>query len=65
MVGRTGAGKSSLVAALFRMSDHVSGLVMIDGINAAEVRLHEWRKAITIIPQVDALILLEDLTAFK
>ncbi|OPL20922.1 multidrug 4 resistance-associated protein, partial [Mytilus galloprovincialis] len=50
IVGRTGAGKSSLIAMLFRMIEP-EGQVMIDGVNIANIGLHELRNKISIIPQ--------------
>ena len=50
VVGRTGAGKSSLIAALFRLAEPV-GLVQIDGRNASLMGLHDLRKNLSIIPQ--------------
>ena len=51
MVGRTGAGKSSLFQILFRFVDVESGGVEIDGVSAAAVPLRRLRGAIAIIPQ--------------
>ena len=51
IVGRTGAGKSSLLQALFRMTEP-EGLIMIDGISITDVGLHELRQRMSIIPQV-------------
>ncbi|CAB0034970.1 unnamed protein product [Trichogramma brassicae] len=50
VVGRTGAGKSSLIAALFRLAD-VEGSIMIDGLDTANLALEDLRKHISIIPQ--------------
>lgn len=51
MVGRTGAGKSSLMQALFRMAEP-EGSIQIDGVNILDVGLHTLRKRLSIIPQV-------------
>ena len=51
IVGRTGAGKSSFIAALFRLSEP-EGRVWIDKILTTEIGLHDLRKKMSIIPQV-------------
>ncbi|KAL0197385.1 hypothetical protein M9458_005925, partial [Cirrhinus mrigala] len=51
IVGRTGAGKSSLTLGLFRIIEAAQGEIRIDGVNIAELGLHELRSRITIIPQ--------------
>ena len=51
IVGRTGAGKSSLTLALFRLVEGAGGKIMIDNKDTAMVGLHDLRKRITIIPQ--------------
>ncbi|KAF4157600.1 hypothetical protein CNMCM6936_009212 [Aspergillus lentulus] len=51
IVGRTGAGKSSLALALLRCLDARSGSIHIDGIDIAQVRLHDLRSRVGIIPQ--------------
>ncbi|XP_022904684.2 ATP-binding cassette sub-family C member 4-like isoform X1 [Onthophagus taurus] len=50
IVGRTGAGKSSLIAALFRLAS-IEGEIHIDNINTAELNLQLLRSKISIIPQ--------------
>lgn len=51
VVGRTGAGKSSLVAAIFRIIPAYSGSISIDGISNAYLRLFDLRHNLSIIPQ--------------
>ncbi|MCJ8739023.1 hypothetical protein PDJAM_G00042390 [Pangasius djambal] len=51
IVGRTGAGKSSLTLGLFRIIEAAQGEICVDGVNIAELGLHELRSRITIIPQ--------------
>ncbi|GFQ66173.1 hypothetical protein TNCT_86261 [Trichonephila clavata] len=50
IVGRTGAGKSSMIATLFRMTEP-EGEVKIDGICTKDIGLHDLRRKISIIPQ--------------
>lgn len=50
IVGRTGAGKSSLIGSLFRLA-MVEGKILIDGIDTAETSLEDLRSRISIIPQ--------------
>ncbi|OWB79030.1 hypothetical protein B5S32_g3239 [[Candida] boidinii] len=49
--GRTGAGKSTIMTALYRLSEISSGTVSIDGINISEIGLFELRSKLSIIPQ--------------
>uniref|UniRef100_A0A4W3I1R4 Multidrug resistance-associated protein 1 n=1 Tax=Callorhinchus milii TaxID=7868 RepID=A0A4W3I1R4_CALMI len=51
IVGRTGAGKSSIALGLFRIIEPAEGLIYLDGINISEIGLHDLRSEITIIPQ--------------
>jgi ATP-binding cassette subfamily C (CFTR/MRP) protein 4 len=54
IVGRTGAGKSSLIAALFRMA-LIDGQILIDNIDTKDIPLDRLRKKISIIPQEPVL----------
>ena len=51
IVGRTGAGKSSLATMLLRLAEVDSGSVFIDGVNVALIGLHSLRRAIAVVPQ--------------
>ncbi|PKY06331.1 ATP-dependent bile acid permease [Aspergillus campestris IBT 28561] len=51
IVGRTGAGKSSLALALFRGLEAEKGRIVIDGVDTSAIGLRDLREAITIVPQ--------------
>ncbi|XP_056008623.1 multidrug resistance-associated protein 1-like isoform X2 [Ostrea edulis] len=51
IVGRTGAGKSSLTLGLFRLIEPVSGNIEIDGERLTDLGLHDFRSKMTILPQ--------------
>ncbi|KAK9468542.1 hypothetical protein V1512DRAFT_259739 [Lipomyces arxii] len=51
IVGRTGAGKSTIASAFFRFLEAETGKIIIDGIDISDIGLKDLRSAITIIPQ--------------
>jgi ABC-type multidrug transport system fused ATPase/permease subunit len=51
IVGRTGSGKSTLILAIFRIVEALSGCIKIDGRDIATLKLDDLRRVITIIPQ--------------
>ncbi|KAG1821831.1 ABC transporter [Suillus subaureus] len=55
VIGRTGAGKSSIMTAIYRMVELASGSISIDGVDISTVGLAQLRKGLSIIPQ-DAVI---------
>ncbi|KAK6999835.1 multidrug resistance-associated protein 1 [Biomphalaria glabrata] len=51
IVGRTGAGKSSMMLSLFRLIEAAEGKILIDGVDISSLGLHTLRKKLTILPQ--------------
>ncbi|PJF18603.1 hypothetical protein PSACC_01584 [Paramicrosporidium saccamoebae] len=51
IVGRSGAGKSTIIAALFRFTELVEGAILIDGVDIATVPMKQLRTALAMVPQ--------------
>lgn len=51
IVGRTGAGKSSILMALFRITELSEGRILIDGVDTRTLSLKQARSPVSIIPQ--------------
>lgn len=56
IVGRTGAGKSTVSIALSRLLETESGVILIDGIDISRVPLLTLRERVTMIPQDPTLL---------
>ena len=52
IVGRTGAGKSSMALSLFRLIEPAEGSVFVDDVDIASLGLHDLRHKLNILPQV-------------
>ncbi|KAK7002404.1 oligomycin resistance ATP-dependent permease YOR1 [Favolaschia claudopus] len=57
IVGRTGAGKSSLLQALFRIVELTAGKIEIDGYDISAIGLDALRRSIALVPQDNVLFL--------
>jgi len=56
IIGRTGAGKSSLMALLFRLWDPTMGSVLLDGVDISMVGLMTLRQSLVVVPQEPLLL---------
>jgi ATP-binding cassette, subfamily C (CFTR/MRP), member 1 len=56
IVGRTGAGKSSIVNALFRLAELDGGAIRVDGLDCAVLALGRLRASMALIPQLPVLL---------
>ncbi|XP_015069978.1 ABC transporter C family member 13 isoform X4 [Solanum pennellii] len=55
IIGRTGAGKSSILNALFRLYPTCGGSIMVDGVNIAGVSVRYLRSSFAVVPQAPFL----------
>ena len=51
VVGRSGAGKSTLAELLLRMRTPTSGRILVDGADAADLSVDDWRRLVAVVPQ--------------
>jgi ABC-type multidrug transport system fused ATPase/permease subunit len=55
LVGRSGAGKSTIAGLIYRFFDPTSGTVRIDGVDVRSLRLHDLRSRLAIVAQEPTL----------
>jgi ATP-binding cassette subfamily C (CFTR/MRP) protein 4 len=57
IIGRTGAGKSSIMQVLFRLTNPEQGTIFIDGQDYLTAGLHDLRRQMSVIPQTATLFI--------
>lgn len=57
IIGRTGAGKSSIMQVLFRLTNPTSGTIFLDGQDYKQAGLHQLRKQMSVIPQTPTIFM--------
>lgn len=55
IIGRTGSGKTTITLAIFRFLEAHAGSIVIDGLDIAQMGLHDLRSRLTIVPQEPTL----------
>ncbi|KAL9250967.1 ABC transporter C family member 13-like protein [Drosera capensis] len=68
VIGRTAAGKSSILNALFRLSPISGGHIVVDGLNIADISVRDLRPRLAVVPQTPFLFqgsLRDNLDPFK
>ena len=55
IVGSSGAGKSTLTDLILRLSDPISGAILMDGINLKELKIRDYQKIFGVVPQESLL----------
>ncbi len=56
LIGRSGAGKTTIADLLLRLVDQMSGTILVDGVDMREIPVREWRKHIGYVPQDSVLL---------
>lgn len=51
LIGRSGAGKTTIIDLLLRLFNPIRGAIMLDGKDLSEISIHEWRKNVGYVSQ--------------